>query len=119
MTDGQGTAPIRWTDEERDPGLAAERTKLAWSRSTMTILACGGAVAKGVPNVTGHGRPVVGVSMLVLGAVVWLSGIPFSRGRHAVGNDRRAATSHELLPLAVGTALVGVAGLAIAVLVPG
>jgi len=101
-----------------DPGLAAERTTLAWGRSTMSLFACGAAVAKGVPRVTGHGRPLVGISMLALGGVMWLCGLPFAKSRRAAPGLRRLATHIELAPLAYGTAVVGAAAFVVAALFP-
>lgn len=106
----------------QDPGLASERTELAWGRSALSLFACGAAVARGgVPRVgESSARPVVGGAMLLLGAIVWLSGLPLARQRaraaSAVGSGRRPARQRELVPVAVGTAIVGLAGLVLAAL---
>lgn len=103
-----------------DPGLAAERTELAWGRSALSLFACGAAVAKGgVPHLgDGTARPVVGGSLLLLGAIVWLAGLPLARQRAraaaGIGGARRPARQRELLPVALGTAVVGLAALVIA-----
>lgn len=104
---------------ERDPGLAAERTELAWGRSALSLIACGVAIFRGAESVTGfEGEPVVGIVVLVLGVVVWSAGIPLARQRAKASHTgkRRPAQMHELLPLSVGTALVGVAGLVVGIL---
>jgi hypothetical protein len=53
-------------DERPDPGLASERTDLAWNRSGLALLACGAAVARGItvgePN---PGHIAVGVTIHV------------------------------------------------------
>jgi len=49
--------------EEADPGLARERTHLAWTRTAIAFAAIGGAVLKT--------RPVAGVIVLALGAATW------------------------------------------------
>jgi putative membrane protein len=110
------------TSYERDAGLAAERTELAWGRSALALLACGAAVVKGLRNVTGNeARPAAGVALLALGGLVWLSGVPYARARARAtrAGHRPAARSRELGIMAVGTALVGVAALVIALLFPG
>jgi uncharacterized membrane protein YidH (DUF202 family) len=113
---GAGALPTE-AAYERDPGLAAERTELAWGRSAMSLFACGAAVSRGLPGVTGAaGRPWLGLSLLGLGLVVWLAGVPLAaeRAREGRTGRRRPARLHELRPLAWGTAVVGSAGFVIA-----
>lgn len=50
--------------EDRDPGLARERTKLAWFRTALTFAAVGGAIFRAAP--------LVGGITLGLGALVYL-----------------------------------------------
>jgi uncharacterized membrane protein YidH (DUF202 family) len=49
--------------EEFDPGLARERTRLAWTRTAFAFAALGAAILKT--------RVVAGVVVIALGAVVW------------------------------------------------
>lgn len=103
----------------RDPGLAAERTELAWGRSAMALIACGAAVTKGIPKVTGAGRPVIGVLILMLGGVTWLVGIPLERARRSTHQRARLVVrTRELMPVAFGTAFVGAAAFVLAAFFP-
>ena len=52
--------------EYADPGLARERTELAWTRTAIAFAALGAAILKY--------RPVAGLPVLVLSAVVWRLG---------------------------------------------
>ena len=106
--------------DDADDGLAAERTELAWSRSALSLLACGAATAKGIPRIT-DGHPVTGAVLLALGGVVWLAGVPLARRRGAATRMgvRPAARHRDLAPVAYGTVLVGVAALVIAAFFPG
>src|SRR5689334_25285017 len=52
--------------EYADPGLAIERTELAWTRTAIGFAALGAALLKY--------RPVAGLLVLVLSAVVWRLG---------------------------------------------
>ena len=106
---------------EPTPGLAAERTELAWGRNSLALLGCGAAVAKGLDKVTGTaGRPLLGAVLLTLGAVAWLSGIPYARvrARATRGGVRAPVRKRELAILAGGTAIVGAAGLVVAAFFP-
>ena len=106
---------------ERDAGLAAERTELAWGRSTLALMACGAAIAKGLPVLTGGtGHPLAGALILGFGGLVWLAGVPYARARARASHTgtRHRATALELAPLAFGTAAVGIAGLAVALFLP-
>jgi uncharacterized membrane protein YidH (DUF202 family) len=107
--------------EGPDPGMAAERTDLAWSRSGLALGACGVIVLKGLPGITGNPRePVIGAAILLLGGLTWALGYWSSHHRRPLpGRPRPVATWRDLAPAAYGTAAVGVAGLVLAVLGPG
>lgn len=115
------TTPTDSQAYERDAGLAAERTELAWGRSTLALMACGAAIAKGLPSVTGTaGHPIAGALLLGFGGLVWLAGLPYARARARASHtgQRHRATAIELAPLAFGTAAVGIAGLAVNAFLP-
>jgi uncharacterized membrane protein YidH (DUF202 family) len=104
---------------ERDEGLAAERTELAWGRSTLSLLVCGVAVARGLPlagDQLGDGidaEPLAGVLVLAMGGLAWLAGLPYARARAKASHTgvRHVATSRDLAPLAFGTVMVGLAAM--------
>jgi uncharacterized membrane protein YidH (DUF202 family) len=108
------------TAVDPDDGLAAERTELAWSRSALSLLACGAATAKGIPSVT-DGHPQTGAVLLLLGGLVWLAGVPLARARAAATQRgaRPTARMRDLAPVAVGTVVVGIAAIVIAAFFPG
>ena len=108
------------TEVDLDDGRAAERTELAWSRSALSLLACGAATAKGIPTVT-DGHPITGLVLLLLGGVVWLSGVPLARERANATQrgGRPRAQMRDLAPVAFGTAVVGIAAMVIGVFFPG
>jgi uncharacterized membrane protein YidH (DUF202 family) len=98
-------------------GLAAERTDLAWNRSGLALLACGAVVLKGLPAVGLAPRHVVGVAILVIGALVWALG-GFEATRRS-GATPAPATPRELFAVACGTTAVGAAVLVLAAFYPG
>ena len=53
--------------EDTDPGLARARTKLAWTRSSVSFAAIGVLIRKT--------RPLIGAPLLVLSAVIWSIGL--------------------------------------------
>jgi putative membrane protein len=102
-----------------EPGLASERTDLAWNRSGLALLACGAAVLKGFPPAGFSARHVVGVVILVLGGFTWALGAYEAHRRSRPGLARPTATRGDLLPVAVGTTGVGLAAFVLAALYPG
>ncbi len=113
--------PVTETAYERDEGLAAERTELAWGRSTLALLACGAAMVKGLPKVTGSAaHPIAGALLLGFGGLIWLLGLPYARARARAMREhqRHVATAIELAPLAFGTAAVGIAALVVDIFLP-
>lgn len=114
-----------WDDEafedEEEDGLAAERTELAWGRSSLALMVCGVAVARGIPEISGQpAHPYAGAAVLVFGALAWGAGLPYARTRAIAARTgaRHMVTPKELAPLAIGTALVGIGAFLIAVLMP-
>ena len=94
-------------DPDRDPGLAADRTTLAWRRSGISVVAVGLAVAKGIPTVGDvPGRPLVGLAIVGLGAVAFVvSSVQAGRRARHAGTDRPAGGA--------GRSLAGVGGHAV------
>ena len=95
--------------EDIDPGLARERTVLAWSRTGLSFLALGAVLVRV--------DPLAGLTVLALGGVVWLLGYFHHRSMWVAARPARWLTRPRTLRLiAVGTALVALVSLTIAVL---
>ncbi|HEY3882206.1 MAG TPA: DUF202 domain-containing protein [Trebonia sp.] len=93
--------------EERDPGLARERTSLAWMRTALSFAALGGTLLK--VNV------ITGLIVLAVAPVIWQLG-KVSRGRaHEAGLPVLGAT--RLFVIAVS--IVGVSLLCLVVAIFG
>jgi uncharacterized membrane protein YidH (DUF202 family) len=100
----------------RDPGLAAERTDLAWNRSGLSLLACGAAVMRGLAHPPlDKGNVAVGAAILGLAAITWALGAWHAQRS---GARRRAAVARDLWPISLGVALVGLAAFGVAALFP-
>jgi len=112
-----GQVSGRPNPEGIDPGLASERTDLAWNRSGLSLIACGVVVAKGL-FVAQPARAAVGVTILVLGGLTWALGAWQARRRSRPGLARHTARPVDLLPVAAGTAAVGIAAFALGLFFP-
>jgi Domain of unknown function (DUF202) len=95
--------------EDIDPGLARERTVLAWSRTGLSFLALGGILVRV--------DPLAGLAVLALSGLVWLLGYFHHRSMWTAAGAAGWLTRPRTVRLiAVGTALVSLVALAIAVL---
>jgi uncharacterized membrane protein YidH (DUF202 family) len=76
-----------------DPGLARERTALAWTRSALTMAASGVLIARAA--FVGH-LPVLGVvgavAMAISSALTWRNGQAIYRKRRQPGMPQRLQT---------------------------
>ena len=97
--------------EDLDPGLARERTVLAWSRTGLSFLALGGALVRV--------DPLAGLAVLALGGAVWLLGYLHHRSTWTAAGATRWLRPRALRLIALGTAFVALVGLAITVLPVG
>lgn len=88
--------------EDADPGLARERTGLAWTRTAISFAALGGALLKTTPP--------AGTLVLAMSAVVWGLGGLSQRYERLTGSHR----SRLLLLITVAVILVSLAALALA-----
>jgi uncharacterized membrane protein YidH (DUF202 family) len=119
MSDAGPPAPDPRPGEDDEEGTAAERTMLAWSRSGLALMACGAAVFKGLPLLSATpSEPVAGTIILVLGGVVWIVGSVSRQRRAHSPHGYQPAVRSDLLPIAVGTAGVGIVGMALVVFKP-
>lgn len=91
--------------EEADPGLAKQRTDMAWTRTAIAFAAAGAAILKS--------HVVPGVIVLGLGAVTW----GLRRIFPAVGADG-IARSRRLFLVTVAVTTVAVVALAVALTAP-
>jgi uncharacterized membrane protein YidH (DUF202 family) len=103
------SGPARWRHalpediEVADPGLARERTRLAWTRSSISFAAIGVALLKV--------RPVIGAPVLILSAVIWSIGRwPRTTGRAGVASTRILFVSICVTAIAIGALILALTG---------
>lgn len=92
-------------DIDDDPGLAKERTHLAWTRTAISFAALGGAILKVRPA---EGIPILAFSLLIW----WLGRVP-----SATVTGR--AEQRRLLMIAVTVTGISLAALLTSLLPPG
>ena len=101
-------------DDEALPGLAGERTDLAWSRSGLAVITCAGAILKriltGFDSVTAR---VVVFGLLVSGGVAWVAALGHARTVARTTIEGRAVAD----PRVLATTAYGTSALALAALV--
>jgi uncharacterized membrane protein YidH (DUF202 family) len=90
--------------EERDPGLARERTALSWTRTAIAFAALGGAVLK--VNV------VSGLIILAIAPLVWQLGRISRSG--SPGSDLPAVGTTRIRLITVSIVVVSLLSLAVA-----
>jgi uncharacterized membrane protein YidH (DUF202 family) len=107
----------QYDPDSRDPGLAAERTDLAWNRSGLSLIACGAAIIRGLAGTpVSHGKLAVGACILALGVVTWALGSWHLAQARARGE--RQTTTMDLLPISVGVTAVGLAAFVLCIVSP-
>lgn len=85
------------------PGLASERTSLAWTRSAIAFLALGAAIVKI--------RPAVGIPVMAVGVAIWLLGARSPKpGGGALDSRRVLLVTIAVTGLAVVSVVLTLAG---------
>ena len=111
-------ANIALSDDEELPGLAGERTDMAWSRSGLAVLSCLAAIAKRfLPNLNNLSATGWVVSALVVGTSGWIIGLFWARLAAATSmSGRLVANETTLRVVAYGTAMLAAVALGVALI---
>ena len=98
---------------------ADERTDLAWNRSGLALVGCGLVVMRGL-TLNGFERSDIGVGAVILGLgfASYLLAAWHARRRLSARGAQRPATGHDLIPVAAGIAMIGVAAFVLGLFFP-
>ncbi len=103
MTDDPGS-----TRRPTDPGLAQERTQLAWSRTAISFAAVGAAIL--------HTDRAAGAVVIAMSAAVWGIGRLPAHERGEAGRGRGLTRRRTVQLITVATTLVSLVALTLSLL---
>ena len=106
-------------DRIADPGLAAERTALAWTRSALSLAAIGALITRAATDshVPLLGYPV-GITLVIAATVLWAyGGAAYRSGRSQRPPDRAQPSPAGLRMIAAATAAIAAFALALALVI--
>ncbi len=101
-------------DDEELPGLAGERTDLAWSRSGLAVVTCAGAILKRIlTNFDSVTARIAVFALLLSGGAAWMAAMGHAQAVARTTIEGRAVAN----PRVLATTAYGTTALAVAALV--
>jgi len=104
-------------DEARDPGLARERTELAWSRSGLSVAVTVAVTLRRLWPLTGD-KSVVALILIAVGAIIWVLGMQLGRRKRLGAEVGGVVTASTCRMLSIGTFLLAVAAFVVGLILP-
>jgi len=93
-----------------DPGMAAERTDLAWNRSGLALVVCVAVLCRRLWPLRGADQ-VIALTAIALGAAAWALALRIGRAVSGGTRTRRGVLGGgALAAISAGTVLLAVAG---------
>lgn len=103
MSDADPRGAVPDGRDKPGPGLASERTQLAWTRSSIAFFALGIAVLKV--------RPAIGIPITAIGVAIWLVGrLPRTRRATWLAARRELLVTVAVTALALAALVLTIIG---------
>lgn len=99
----------------RDPGLARERTELAWNRSGLAVAVTVAIIVRRLWPLSSDGAVVV-LSLIASGAVVWSVAVRIGRSARVRSGDSGALAESTCRMLTIGTLILAGSALVVGLL---
>ncbi len=99
------------------PGLAKERTELAWSRSGLAVAVTVAIILRRLWPLTGD-KAVVGLVIIAIGAILWVVGMQLGRRTRLGMGPESALTTSSCRMMTIGTLVLAGAGFVVGVVFP-
>jgi hypothetical protein len=100
-----------------DPGLARERTELAWSRSGLSVAVTVAVTLRRLWPLTGD-KAVVALVLIAVGAIIWVLGMQIGRRRRLGAEVGGAVTASTFRMLSIGTLILALAAFVVGLILP-
>jgi len=102
----------------KDPGLAAERTGLAWNRSGLAMVVAVAIILRRLWPLEGY-KSIVAMVLVAVGAIAWALGMFLARRERPGTGGGSALKVSTCRMLTVGTLVLAAAGFLLGLVSPG
>jgi Domain of unknown function (DUF202) len=106
-----------YREGEGDPGLAQERTELAWSRSGLSVAVTVAVTLRRLWPLTGD-KAVVALVLIAVGAVIWVVGMQLGRRSRFGAQAGGAIAASTCRMVTIGTLVLAGAAFVVGLLLP-
>jgi uncharacterized membrane protein YidH (DUF202 family) len=101
----------------RDPGLARERTELAWSRSGLSVAVTVAVTVRRLWPLTGD-KTIVALVLIAIGGIIWVLGMQLGRRRRLSVEAGVALTTSTCRMVTIGTLILAAAAFVVGLFLP-
>lgn len=100
-----------------DPGLARERTELAWSRSGLSAAVTVAVTLRRLWPLTGD-KAVIALVLIAGGAIIWVVGMQVGRRKRVDAEPDGVLTASTCRMVTIGTLVLAAAAFVVGLILP-